>query len=852
MTPTDTLYGSQWHFNLLDNTSEILIQRIWNEFDGTGIHVGIYDDGIQINHFDLNDNYDPTRQVVINGITLSGDVTGPGSTHGTSVAGLIAAEANGQNTVGVAFHAGLTGINIFDPNSSIYINSANPVIVNNFFNALSQGTNFDVVNHSWGSQPFFSAEQNLNNPASFSSGVIGAYTNLVTNGRGGLGTSVVQSAGNDATEANGDGINASRYTITVGAIHNDGFASSYSNYGADLLVSAPGGDFATIRSGLGIVTTDRTGTDGYNLRANPTGSFDYTDDFGGTSSAAPITTGVIALMLDANANLGWRDVQNILATSADHTGSAIGTAAANLENNTWFINDATNWNGGGMHFSEDYGYGRVDAYAAVRMAEVWSMFGTAQTSANEQVLSPATFNANIAINDLSSTSYQFTVAGNLNIEHVDLTVTLQHTYFTDLRIFLVSATGTEVQLFDGTTGDGTTSDAPLTWTFGIDALRGELAAGTWTLRIDDVVSGDSGVLNSVEFDAYGTTPGANDVYHYTDEFLDMKAQDASRGTLADTDGGTDWIDAAAITGNLVLNLTAGSGSTVNGTSFIAVAAGTTIENAVTGDGSDTITGNNSSNILNGMRGNDTLNGGTGSDTLNGGAGQDVIIIGNGLAGDVDHIDGGTERDLLDMSATTNGAIWIDFGYNLGPNQLFTFNGFASVVNMDSMIGTSFNDTMRGDRGSNLIDGGAGDDALLSYSPYDTLTPYASLGDVILGGTGNDLLFSGTGNDYLDGGADNDIIEVGAGTDTVVTGTGNDIVFFSPNCGTDTVTDFTGGPGVVDVLKLYGFGTAFDTAAEVKAAASQHGADTWIVLPGTTIILQNFTATTLANDDFVFV
>jgi microcystin-dependent protein len=270
------------------------------------------------------------------------------------------------------------------------------------------------------------------------------------------------------------------------------------------------------------------------------------------------------------------------------------------------------------------------------------------------------------------------------------------------------------------------------------------------------------------------------------------------------------------------------------------------------DGNDTINGLGGIDTVNGGLGGDTLNGGTGSDTVNGGAGQDKIVIGNGLAGDVDHIDGGTDRDLLDMSAITNGAIWIDFGYNLGPNQLFTLNGFASITGMESMIGTSFNDTMRGDRGSNFIDGGAGNDTILSYSPYDTLTPYASLGDVILGGAGNDLLFSGTGNDYLDGGADNDTIEVGAGTDTVVTGTGNDIVFFSPNCGTDTVTDFTGGPGVVDVLKLYGFGTAFDTAAEVIAASSQHGADTWIVLPGTTIILQNFTATTLANDDFVFV
>ena len=91
-----------------------------------------------------------------------------------------------------------------------------------------------------------------------------------------------------------------------------------------------------------------------------------------------MVSGVVALMLDANAGLGWRDVQNILAASARHTGSDSGDLGAEAahanENGEWFFNDAANWNGGGMHFSNDYGYGLVDAYAAVRMAEVWSLF----------------------------------------------------------------------------------------------------------------------------------------------------------------------------------------------------------------------------------------------------------------------------------------------------------------------------------------------------------------------------------------------------------------------------------------------------------------------------------------------
>jgi Ca2+-binding RTX toxin-like protein len=303
---------------------------------------------------------------------------------------------------------------------------------------------------------------------------------------------------------------------------------------------------------------------------------------------------------------------------------------------------------------------------------------------------------------------------------------------------------------------------------------------------------------------------------------------------------------------------------VQGTGYADIIVSSSSNSNLEGlEGNDKLTGGTGADDLDGGAGNDELNGGRGSDTLLGGGDQDIIYVGNGLAGDVDLYDGGTERDLLDMSATTNGAIWIDYGYNVisGPDMangvnLFTAAGDARVLNMDSMIGTSFNDVMRGDVGSNNIVGGAGDDQLLSYSPYDTVNPYASLGDVIEGREGNDLLFSGSGNDYLDGGSGNDIIEVGSGTDTVVGGSGNDTIFFSPRTGTDTVLDFEGGTGVGaghgDVLKLYNFGTSFDTFAEVMAVTTQVGANTQIALTDTTIILQNFLRANLVADDFLIV
>ena len=99
MKPTDPLYSSQWHLTKLGN-----IQRVWDEFSGDGVHVGVYDDGIQYTHPDLNGNYDPSRHVVFNGKVydaMPADIGNPG--HGSAVAGLIAAERDGVGAVGVAW-----------------------------------------------------------------------------------------------------------------------------------------------------------------------------------------------------------------------------------------------------------------------------------------------------------------------------------------------------------------------------------------------------------------------------------------------------------------------------------------------------------------------------------------------------------------------------------------------------------------------------------------------------------------------------------------------------------------------------------------------------------------------------
>jgi Ca2+-binding RTX toxin-like protein len=270
-----------------------------------------------------------------------------------------------------------------------------------------------------------------------------------------------------------------------------------------------------------------------------------------------------------------------------------------------------------MHFSVDYGYGLLNAFTAVRMAEVWNRFSpVAATSANERVVTAGPLDVGLAIPDLSVAEYSFTVSESIVLEHVDLTLSLTHQYFTDLRINLISPAGTDLTLFDGSTGNGALADFGFSYSFGAGGYLGENSAGQWTLRIRDARAQDAGTLDALQFSGYGASPSADDVYHYTDEILAVMALpgQASRLTLVDPDGGTDWVNASAMSRNLVLSLAAGATSSLAGTSFMAVGTGTLLEHAIAGDGDDVLFGNDLDNQLFGMRGDDRIDGGAGTDT----------------------------------------------------------------------------------------------------------------------------------------------------------------------------------------------------------------------------------------------
>jgi subtilisin family serine protease len=722
--PTDTLFPNQWH---LLNTGQdggtagvdINVTQVWDEFTGAGVNVGIWDDGVQYTHPDLDDNYNAALNIADNsadGIhdALPQDID---SAHGTAVAGLIAAENNGTGTVGVAYGASITGVDLFfDPDLDLA-------------DSMNYLRNFDVTNHSWGFTTPFAA--NILDPDPFWQTFFGGLIDSVNTGRGGLGTINLVANGNDrlsGRDGNDSNFTNLPQTIAVGAIDNSGFVSFYSTPGANLLVG-------TTSSGLsGIWTTDRTGADGYSDGLNEVGNTDadYTAFFGGTSAATPITAGVVALMLEANPDLGWRDVQEILASTARHTGSDIGAAPQFSELYTWDFNGATHWNGGGMHFSNDYGFGLTDALAAVRLAETWTQ---QNTFANWNIVGDVdTWTGSQVIVDDGAVGNAFTfnltadAADAMDIETVVLLLQFDTAAFTgDYLVTLTSPDGTVSTLsvpFNGGTS-GTSN-----WFYSSNAFRGESGLGAWTVSIDDQWGPFEGTLTSARLQFYGGAIDVNDTYVFTNEYSDYAGLFGHLLGVNDTNGGVDTLNLSAVTAASYINLSNGSGN-IDG---VVLGSGSIIgiDNVTGGDGNDILTGDGNSNVLLGMRGNDRLDGGLGADVMDGFTGDDRFFVDN--AGDqiIEGIGQGNDRVLTSVNYTLTAGAEI---------ELFTTTTSASTTNLN-LTGNAFGQTIQGNLGNNRIDGGAGVDIMQGFAGDDRYYVDA-VGDQVIEvvGQGNDTVLA---------------------------------------------------------------------------------------------------------------
>ncbi len=532
---TDPLQSYQWHLENTGQTSfadnggvadeDLRMDDVLNDGPtGKGVRVAIVDTGMEICHPDLRNNIEANASYNFNADLFgsaspwwfTAEVTDPFNfestgDHGTSVAGVIAAAANnGIGGRGVAADALLRGYNFLSVQSSIaYYSSLGASSI------APNSTDVDIFNMSFGGILSFPRNASADDESLFAHGVRSL--------RSGLGAIYVKAAGNGfgscvsierpvnaqigCRSSIGSPTSNLPYVIVVGGFNADGERSSYSSSGANLWISAPAGEYGYDKPAL--VTTDPIGllrgdTGGVSADSeveqtvNPDG--DYTENFNGTSGATPSVSGSIAVLLEAEPELTWRDVKHVLAKTArriDPDRAAVeerfGFRARTLQT-AWVVNSA------GYGFHNWYGFGALDLDAAVELVETYEpdSLGTFRQSGwfnySNQV--------DIPDDDGGGASQTLTVSGlseSVNVEAVILELDINHPFPNDLGIDLVSPQGTRSVLnpaFNETLAIDMRGQSQLRWRLLSNAFYGEDPSGAWKIEVYDAADGDTGRLNS--------------------------------------------------------------------------------------------------------------------------------------------------------------------------------------------------------------------------------------------------------------------------------------------------------------------------------------------------------------------
>lgn len=465
--PNDPMFGMQWHLRNAGQGGgragvDIRACDAWDVVRGAGATIGVVDDGLDWTHPDLLANYRPEWSWDIN---AKDPDPMPSCTHahGTAVAGLAAAVGNNAiGVTGVAPQADLAGIRLI----------AEPVTDEEIGDGLSHSAqHIDIYNCSWG---VLDDGETIDGPGVLATA---ALDDGVRTGRGGLGNIFVWAAGNGritGDDANFDGFANARHTIAVSASDNLDHMAAYSESGACILLNAPssGGTLA-------LATTDPAGVCGDDPG-------EYRTDFGFTSGAAPLVSGVVALMLARNPFLDWRDVQTILVRSA-------------VPNQT--SDGAWRTNGAGRLYHPTLGFGRVDAAEALRLTDEWVGLG-------DELLYTQGFALNRAIPDNQATGVNFNMAvpGGLFVERIEVALAVSHPRRGDIEIAITSPTGARSVLAPPRPFD---TNADFDWTFVTVHFWDEDSEGTWRVTVRDTRPGAIGSIVRFGFTVFGHDALAN-------------------------------------------------------------------------------------------------------------------------------------------------------------------------------------------------------------------------------------------------------------------------------------------------------------------------------------------------------
>jgi subtilisin family serine protease len=440
---------------LRSDMTQIGADKAWAVNQGSAnVTVGVLDTGVDDLHDDLKANFDAANSASCAYGKLD---TRAGSwrdtdTHGTHVAGTIAAAKNNRGMVGVAPGVKIASVRIAEKPSGLFF-AENTICAMVF----SGDRGFEVTNNSYYTDPWlFNCPDNADQDA-----ILEGVKRAVAYAEG-KGVLNVAAAGNenynlaakssDATSPN-DSTPATRTVtnaclsvptevsgvVSVASITSTNSKSSFSNFGTDKIhIAAPGDSvYSTVPGG-------RYGTKS------------------GTSMASPHVAGVAALLKSANPTATPAQLRQLLATQADDLRCSDSRCSGTTAKNNFF------------------GEGRVDAFAAVDT-------GTPPGTTFEN-----TADVNIPDNGAAVTSPIIVsgITGNAPAA-LKVGVDIVHTYRGDLVIDLIAPDGTAFRLQNSSNDSGDN----IVQTYTVDASA-KAANGTWKLQVKDVAQADTGYINS--------------------------------------------------------------------------------------------------------------------------------------------------------------------------------------------------------------------------------------------------------------------------------------------------------------------------------------------------------------------
>ena len=392
--------------------------------------------------------------------------------------------------------------------------------------------------------------------------------------------------------------------------------------------------------------------------------------------------------------------------------------------------------------------------------------------------------------------------------------------------------------------------------FGAVDLTGATFRNVDTLFVNSKVYLDGQVVENIESIEFGE--GSHSLLYthqegsdYTiDQFLSLIPTTATSENLSVTVFGSQSRDTINLqTSNTQIGHDIVTISGLGGDDLLVGHAGAIILNG--GAGNDYLDGGAGNDTLNGGSGNDTLDGGTGNDTLNGGSGNDTLDGGTGN----DTLDGGSGNDTLnggdgdDTASYANGfGVEVDLRMITAQTLNPSFSQRDTLISIENLTGSAYNDHLIGNSGANVLIGGDGDDTLnggagsdtldggdgndtVSYvghstgvsatmlfriqnaqledelrnienitgSAHDDFLTGGAGGNTLNGRAGADALRGLDGDDELNGGSGDDILSGGDGDDTLNGGDGDDILYDNSSSYGDGGNDTLNGGSGNDTL-----------------------------------------------------